>query len=51
MTQEGSRPVLVVDLDAFRIQAEQRGWQVVRWKERSQEAQADLASEWTSWDG
>jgi hypothetical protein len=37
--------------EAFRVQAEQRGWQVVRWKERSREAQADLASEWTSWDG
>src|SRR5512135_2408861 len=44
-------PVVVNPKDAFRSQAEQRGWQVVRWKERSREAQADLASEWTSWDG
>jgi phosphoserine phosphatase len=44
-------PVVVNPKDAFRTEAEQRGWPVVHWKERSREAQADLASEWTSWDG
>ena len=44
-------PIVVNPKEAFRTVAEQRGWQVVRWKERSRESQADLASEWTSWDG
>ena len=44
-------PVVVNPKEAFRVQAEGRGWQVVRWKDRTQEAQADVASEWTSWNG
>ncbi len=44
-------PVVVNPKEPFRQLAEQRGWNVVRWKERNKEAQADLASEWTSWDG
>lgn len=44
-------PVVVNPKEAFRLVAEQRGWPVVRWKERNKEAQADLASEWSSWDG
>ena len=44
-------PVVVNPKEAFRLIAEQRGWPVVKWKERNKEAQADLASEWSSWDG
>jgi phosphoserine phosphatase len=44
-------PVVVNPKDPFRVVAEQRGWPVVQWKERNKEAQADLASEWSSWDG
>jgi HAD superfamily hydrolase (TIGR01490 family) len=44
-------PVVVNPKEAFRVQAEERGWPVVRWKDRTQEAQADVASEWSSWDG
>ena len=44
-------PVVVNPKDAFRAVAERRGWPVVRWKERTKQAQADLASEWSSWDG
>jgi HAD superfamily hydrolase (TIGR01490 family) len=44
-------PVVVNPKEAFRAVAEQRGWPVVRWKERNREALADVASEWSSWDG
>ena len=44
-------PVVVNPKESFRAVAEQRGWPVVTWKERNKEAQADLASEWSSWDG
>jgi HAD superfamily hydrolase (TIGR01490 family) len=43
-------PVVVNPKESFRAIAEQRGWPVVQWKERNKEAQADLASEWSSWD-
>jgi len=44
-------PVVVNPKEPFRVVAERRGWPVVRWKERNREALADMASEWSSWDG
>jgi HAD superfamily hydrolase (TIGR01490 family) len=45
-------PVVVNPKAPFRAVAEQRGWEVVEWKDRHKPgAQADLADEWGSWDG
>jgi len=45
-------PVVVNPKAPFRATAEQRGWEVVEWKDRHKPgAQPDLADEWGSWDG
>jgi len=45
-------PVVVNPKAPFRAAAEQRGWEVVEWKDRHKPgAQPDLADEWGSWDG
>jgi HAD superfamily hydrolase (TIGR01490 family) len=44
-------PVVVNPKDPFRAIAADRGWPVVAWKERDKASAADVADEWSSWDG
>ena len=44
-------PVVVNPKEPFRVIAGERGWPVVAWKERDKASSADLADEWSSWDG
>ena len=45
-------PVVVNPKAPFRAVAEQRGWEVVEWKERNRPgAEPDTADEWGSWGG
>jgi len=45
-------PVVVNPKEAFRAVALQRGWEVVRWEERSKgQVPPDTADEWGSWEG
>jgi len=45
-------PVVVNPKEGFQAVAEQRGWEVVRWEERSKgQVAPDSADEWGSWEG
>ena len=44
-------PVVVNPKPVFQAVAERRGWEVLRWKERNQPGEPDLADEWGSWEG
>ena len=46
-----SNPVVVNPRAPFRAEAEQRGWEVVQWKERNRPGEPDMADEWGSWEG
>ncbi|MGC3998743.1 MAG: HAD-IB family hydrolase [Anaeromyxobacter sp.] len=44
-------PVVVNPKAPFRAVADQRGWEVVQWKERNRPGEPDMADEWGSWEG
>jgi HAD superfamily hydrolase (TIGR01490 family) len=45
-------PVVVNPKETFQAVAQQRGWEVVRWEERSKgQVPPDTADEWGSWEG